>query len=192
VLSVAVFRAFTTNEYITREYIEDVHRHAQLTARIASAITLNSPSSPFCTLAALLHDIGKLVMAERIPAHLARARHQAEEEHMPLYQVEESLIQISHAEVGAYLLSMWGFPPPIVEAVAHHHHPRRVPHNGLDIVFVVYAANLLAAEREAIARGAEPPAFDMELFEQTGAAPLLADWRTLAEAAFANQAQLVN
>ena len=191
VLSVAVFRSFVANEFVTQEYIEDIHRHAQLTARIASAITQNSPSSSTFALAALLHDIGKLVIAERIPAHLARAVAQAEEENKPLYQVEESLIQISHAEVGAYLLSIWGFPPPVVEAVAHHHHPRRVPQNGLDIVFVVYAADLLAGEREAIARGFEPPAFDVELFEQTGAAPLLAEWRNLAEAAFASQAQPV-
>jgi putative nucleotidyltransferase with HDIG domain len=192
VLSVAVFRAFTANEYISRDFIEDIHRHAQLTARIASGMTRNMPSSSACTLAALLHDIGKLVIAERLPAHLARARSQAEEEHKPLYQVEESLIQISHAEIGAYLLSMWGFPTSIVEAIAHHHHPRRIPPKGLDILFVVYAANLLALEREALARGSEPPTFDSELFDETGATPHLEDWRNLAEAAFASQAQPVS
>jgi HD-like signal output (HDOD) protein len=72
VLSVAVFRAFTANEHISREYIEDLHRHAQLTARIGSGMTRNTPWISACTLAALLHDIGKLVIAERLPAHLAR------------------------------------------------------------------------------------------------------------------------
>jgi hypothetical protein len=76
-----------------------------------------------------------------------------------------------------------------VEAVAYH--PRRVPQNGIDIVLLVYAANLLAHEREAIAAGTTPPEFDMELLEQTGAASRLADWRMIAETAYSNQAQLV-
>ena len=35
-----------------------------------------------------------------------------------------------HAEVGAYLLGLWGLPVPVVEAVAHHHAPatRVAPH----------------------------------------------------------------
>jgi HD-like signal output (HDOD) protein len=101
-------------------------------------------------------------------------------------------MQISHAEIGAYLLGMWGFPTSIVEAIAHHHHPRRIPPKGLDILFIVYAANLLASEREALARGSEPPAFDLELFDETGATPHLEDWRNLAEAVFASQAQPVS
>jgi putative nucleotidyltransferase with HDIG domain len=191
VLSLAVFRSFTANEYVSQEFIEEVHRHAQSTARIAAGLIQNTQMSPAVVLAALLHDIGKLVIAERTPAHLARALGQAEEEGRPLYEVEESLIQISHAEVGAYLLSLWGLPSPVVEAVAHHHHPRRVAHKEIDMVLVVYFANLLALEREALARGAKPPEFDMELLEETGLAARLGDWRIVAEAAYASQTQLV-
>ena len=32
----------------------------------------------------------------------------------------------SHAEIGAYLLAIWGLPYAVVEAVAHHHRPTRV------------------------------------------------------------------
>jgi putative nucleotidyltransferase with HDIG domain len=191
VLSLAVFRSFSANEYVSQDYIEGIHRHAQFTARIASGLTQNMQISSATVLAALLHDVGKLVIAERTPAHLARALSQAEEEGRPLFEVEESLIQISHAEVGAYLLSLWGLPSSVVEAVAHHHHPRRVPQNGIDMVLLVYAANLLAHEREAIAAGTTPPEFDMELLEQAGAASRLADWRMIAETAYSNQAQLV-
>ncbi len=191
VLSLAVFRSFSANEYVSQDYIEDIHRHAQCAARIAAGLTQNMQISSATVLAALLHDVGKLVIAERTPAHLARALCQAEEEGRPLFEVEESLIQISHAEVGAYLLSLWGLPSSVVEAVAHHHHPRRVQQNGIDMVLLVYAANLLAHEREAITVGTTPPEFDMELLEQTGAASRLADWRMIAETAYNSQAQLV-
>jgi HD-like signal output (HDOD) protein len=46
--------------------------------------------------------------------------------------------------VGAYLLGAWGLPYSIVEAVAHHHDPTRVPHEKLDIVDAVYVSGLMA------------------------------------------------
>jgi len=192
VLSLSIFRSFAANEFLSQEYIEGLHRHARFTARIAAGITGNLPSGAPSVLAALLHDVGKLVIAERLPTHLVRALTQAEEEGRPLFEVEESLVHISHAEVGAYLLSLWGLPSSIVEAVAHHHHPRRVPHNEVDIVIVAYVANLLAVEREAIATGSQPLEFDMELLEETGAAVHLPNWRAIAEMAHLNEPQPVS
>jgi len=191
VLSVSIFRTFTANEYVSQEYVEDLHRHARFTARIAAGITGNSPSSAAAVLAALMHDIGKLVIADRLPAHLARVVAQAEEEGRPVYEVEESLTQISHAEVGAYLLSLWGLPSAIVDAVAHHHHPRRLSRNGIDMLIIVYAANMLALEREAFAKGIQPLELDMETLEEAGAAAHLEEWRAIAEAAMANTPQPV-
>jgi HD-like signal output (HDOD) protein len=51
---------------------------------------------------------------------------------------------VSHAEVGAYLLGIWGLPSPVVEAAAHHHRPERVPQDSLDAVGSVYISNILA------------------------------------------------
>ena len=185
VLTLEVFRSFAPNEYISGDYLEEFHRHAQLTSRIAAGIARTTQLSPAVVLAALLHDVGKLVIAERIPSHFARALAQAEEENRPLHEVEESLISISHAEVGAYLLSLWGLPYSVVEAVAHHHHPRRIPSNGVDMVLAVYVSNLLALEQAALSNGGRVPDFDMELLEQTGAAKHMDEWKKIAEEAYA-------
>jgi HD-like signal output (HDOD) protein/CheY-like chemotaxis protein len=191
VLTLDVFRPFTPNEFVSLEHIEEIHRHAQLTARIAAGIAQKMQLSPAVVLAALMHDVGKLVIAERTPAHFARAILQAREEGKSLHEIEERLIHVSHAEVGGYLLSLWGLPYPVVEAVAHHHHPRRVPANGVNMVLVVYVCNLLAHEREALEKGAPPPDFDIELLQQAGIAEHLLEWRKIAEAAQMSQGQLV-
>ena len=39
-------------------------------------------------------------------------------------------------------------PPLASEAIAHHHHPTRIPHTGFDISIAVYVADLLAHELE--------------------------------------------
>jgi putative nucleotidyltransferase with HDIG domain len=191
VLTLEVFRSFTANEYVTVEYLEDFHRHAQLSARIAAGIAQKTHVSPAVVLAALLHDVGKLVIAERTPAHFARALAQAHEEEKPLFEIEERLIHVSHAEVGAYLLSLWGLPYAVVEAVAHHHHPRRVHANGPDMVLVIHIANLLAHEREALDRGTHPPAFDTGLLEQTGLSGRMPEWRKIAEDAVLSVAPVI-
>lgn len=191
VLTLEVLRSFAPNEVMNEEFLEEFQRHAQLCARIGAGIAPDPRQTPQIILAALLHDVGKLVIADRTPAHFARALAQAEEEGRPLYEVEEQLIHISHAEVGAYLLSLWGLPHGVIEAVAHHHHPRRVPQKGLETILIVYAANLLAREREALAKGTNPPAFDMAYLEQIGAAEHLENWRKIAESAYTSQTQLV-
>jgi len=56
---------------------------------------------------------------------------------------------VSHAEVGAYLLGLWGVPMTVVEAVAYHHDPSRCPDPTSGVVPAVYAAS------ERVARGGE-------------------------------------
>jgi len=192
VLTLQVFRSFQPDEFVSEAYLEKFHQHARLTARIAGAIAQQEQLPSFIVLAALLHDVGKLVIAERTPEHFARAMAQAEVENHPLFEIEEKLTQISHAEVGAYLLSVWGLPYSIVEAVAHHHHPRRVPSSGLDSIAVIYFSNLLAHEIEAAEAGTEPPILDLEYLERCGATDRLAVWRKLAHDAHSNPLALVS
>jgi HD-like signal output (HDOD) protein len=97
----------------------------------------------------MLHDVGKLIMAWKFPERFKKLLAEAAEEHCPLYKVEERDYGFSHAEIGAYLLGLWGLPYILVEAVALHHGPNRVPHQNLDAVSAVYVANLLAHELEA-------------------------------------------
>ncbi|HUN61273.1 MAG TPA: response regulator [Candidatus Sulfotelmatobacter sp.] len=191
VLGVRVFRPLVPNEYVSEEYLEEFHRHSQLTARIAAAIAEDAQLPPAVVLAALMHDVGKLVIIERTPVHFARSLAQAVQEGVPLHEVEEELIHISHAEVGAYLLSLWGLPYAIVEAVAHHHHPQRVPAKGVDMVLAVYAANLLAHEAAAAEKGVPAPRLDLEYLREAGSAELLPKWRKLAAAALSSTGVLV-
>src|SRR3984885_4791380 len=147
VLSAEVFRVFENSANLPGFSFEELHEHSQLTAKIASHIPVPAAvHSAAVVVAGLLHDVGKLVLATRSPKHFARALEGAAEEKPPLFAVEQDLMGVSHAEVGAYLLEIWGLPCPVVEAVAHHHHPERVPQETLDAVAVVHVANYLAHE----------------------------------------------
>jgi putative nucleotidyltransferase with HDIG domain len=180
VLSLEAFRCFQPNKSIPGFSLEQFHEHSQLAAKIAAAAPGKSKAGGVAVGAALLHDIGKLVIAERAPQPFARAIRGAQEEKRPLYAVEEQLIGVSHAEVGAYLLSLWGLPYPLVEAVAHHHHPGRVPHDKLGVVPVVYLCNLLAHEHEN--RSPSQPGLiteeiDANIVAEAGLTEQIEEWR---------------
>ncbi|NYZ61952.1 HDOD domain-containing protein [Luteimonas deserti] len=77
----------------------------------------------------------------------------------------------THAEIGAYLLGMWGLPATIVEAVAHHRNPERVQPKAFDALGVVHVA-------VALARGESP---DKGYLDRMGVAERLQQWgRTCA------------
>jgi HD-like signal output (HDOD) protein len=77
---------------------------------------------------------------------------------------ERAALGVTHSEVGAYLLGIWGLPLDIVEAVRHHHDEQGVPGHDMTIARAVRLANVLAHDPDAAiddddtrAGGSEPP-----------------------------------
>ncbi len=128
--------------------IEDFQRHAMLVGRIAAAILGDGKGQQDALTAALLHDVGKLVLIAEDPRRWARLNEQARRRQLPLYEIEQELEGVTHADTGAYLLSLWGLPDDVVEAVAHHHDPESFPGLALDPVAAVHIADALAHELE--------------------------------------------
>jgi HD-like signal output (HDOD) protein len=186
VLSVEIFRVFRPAKAIPGFSLEELHVHAQLTAKRAGHVADDKTIRGLAMVAGLLHDVSKLVLAEATPDHFARAIEGAKRENRPLFEIEEELTGVSHAEVGAYLLSMWGIPYLIDEAVAHHHHLERVACDKLDLPATVYFANWLAHDHQVTRLGAAslPNApLNQEIVAKLGVEKLLPDWRSATESA---------
>ena len=89
----------------------------------------------------MLHDVGRVVYATRSTPKTGE----------PASTNEDSAdeINLRHAEVGAYLLGLWGFPSHIVAAVALHHTPSLRADAGFDLTVLLHIADRLAhAEAE--------------------------------------------
>ena len=146
VLSLEIFRVFAPKAPVQGFNLESLHTHARLSAHIAARLPVPRHLAEITMAAGMLHDVGKLVLAWKFPDRFRGLLAQAVEEHLPLYKVEEREHGFSHAEIGGYLLGLWGLPYILVEAVALHHGPNRVPHEYFDAVSAVHVANLLAHE----------------------------------------------
>ena len=93
------------------------------------------------------------------------------------------MLGTSHAEIGAYLLGLWGIPNLAVEAIAHHHRPTRIAHSDFDCTVAVYVADQLADELEAHPegiKGLELGECERQCFETLGVLPRLEEFREIA------------
>jgi HD-like signal output (HDOD) protein len=176
-LSVEVFHGFEGTP-LTAEALEDQQRHALLVAGLARRILPNKHAAEDAFMAGMLHDIGKLVLATSLPEQLARVMAVVERERRPQHEVEHEVTGVSHAEIGAYLLGLWGLPYPVVEAVANHHAPKRVTATRrVDVLAAVHIADGLAHEHVA---GPTPQVpLDPAYLESVGVTAELPKWRSL-------------
>lgn len=137
--------------------LDKLQLHTHAVAAAASALTAKTPMADDAMLAGLLHDIGYWILAQECPDDLSRAVKLAVSNDIPLHAAETRIIGASHAEIGAYLLGIWGLPYSVVEAVAHHHQPERVAHSSFDVLAAVVIGHSLVPANDASAFGTAVP-----------------------------------
>lgn len=120
-------------------------------------------------LAGLIHDIGKLVMLMTFPTEFSKAIDIAGAGKQMAFEVEKSIIGVSHDEVGMMLLKRWMFPESLIAAVGYHHRPRKAKEKSR-LSFVIYAADILAhldefPEGSRVACSTEGESFDVDVVE---------------------------
>lgn len=116
-----------------------------LAKTIASMETSDDSFIESCFIAGMLHDVGKLIFVTQMEAMYAPVLNAVRAEGGPIYLFEKNGMGVSHAEVGAYLLGLWGFRKEVVEAVHGHHVPQDYG-EGVTAALVVHLANTLQHE----------------------------------------------
>lgn len=184
VLSVEVFRTFQPKRRIEGFNLEALQNHSRLAAAIASRLPAKRKVSAAAVVAALLHDTGKLVLAAHVPEQFEQVLRQARRENRSLIAAEHEVTGTGHAEIGAYLLALWGLPMPIVDAVCRHHRPERAPdaEPGLDVLAITHISDGLAYEfapdTECETEG--EGLLNLDYLSALGVAEELPGWRQLA------------
>jgi HD-like signal output (HDOD) protein/CheY-like chemotaxis protein len=179
-LSAGAFQAFAPARPIDGFSIEALELHSALVAGLAAKLLTDRHESADAFTAGLLHDVGKLVLAAHHPDELAALLANARTDKRPLHAIEHEHAHVTHAEIGAYLLTLWGLPIPIVDAVAHHHAPTRLPTARLDPGAAVYIANLLVAQQQQDPDNSAEETLDLDYLTALGVKDRLASWTQLA------------
>jgi putative nucleotidyltransferase with HDIG domain len=110
----------------TSPHLQQIWDHSLFTVSVTAELCeqIRYSDAAGANLIAMLHDIGQLVFSALGPSYQnSRAKLLAR----GLYPVEAErrLCGVTHAEVGADLLSSWQFPTDLIEAVRYHHRPSK-------------------------------------------------------------------
>lgn len=98
-------------------------RHSYATAILASIIAKYANEKDLNTIytAALLHDIGKLILNRPLQLEILNAHFPLERNFRNIIEFEQSILHTNHAKIGRMLLEQWGLPSKITTAVGAHH-----------------------------------------------------------------------
>ncbi len=179
VLSMHVFEQIDLRT-VSRFRLWKVWRHSLATAGFARVIAERQHAGADevgeTFTAALLHDLGKLILAGSLPDDYGVIVEQAEADKTPTWVIERDMIGTTHADVGAYLLGLWGLPPAIVEAVAWHHRPSESDSESLCPLGAVHAANVIEHRLHGADTIAAASEYDEAYLDRHQARSELASW----------------
>lgn len=95
----------------------------------------------------LLHDIGQLIILNKLPEMSRETQMRSNDGMIPLHMVEQEVIGFDHARVGAELLRSWRLPDTTIDATEFHHEPGKAELSPLG-ASIVHIANAIAHDVE--------------------------------------------
>lgn len=129
VLSIHVFSSISDDAELCGFSLLKMWRHSLRAGRLAADIARTEEADKKVVeqamISGMLHDIGKLILL-KIPRQYNEVMELIEATGCSFAEAEYTVLGASHAELGAYLLGLWGFPGNVIEAVAFHHNPSKL------------------------------------------------------------------
>jgi putative nucleotidyltransferase with HDIG domain len=120
-------------------------------------------------LSGLLHDIGKIILAQYYHEEFVAAISMAKEKEMPLVDAESEVIGIDHAEIGAWLGLKWNLSAEFLQAVRWHHDPESADVEHQELVMLCHTGNYICnLEKIGYSGDAVAPAYHQKVWRALG------------------------
>ena len=183
-LSVHVFSQFQDSSLKGLD-LSAVSRHSQQVGAYARMIAIEEGMEKRrvedTLVAGMLHDVGKLILAANLSDGYAQVLALAPLRDISLWEAEKEIFGGTHAEVGAYLLGLWGFSDQVIKSVAFHHTPSLTLSKTFGPLAAVHVANAFAYESQVSAAQAKMPQIDSEYIEKLERTKRVTAWRERCE-----------
>jgi putative nucleotidyltransferase with HDIG domain len=125
--------------------------------------------------AALLHDIGKIVLSGYVESYFESILSLVKQKRMRFLDAEREVLGIDHQQLGVLISERWKLPPEVTTAIGFHHSPQQAEANR-DLVALVYVSNRMVS---ALGIGCGVDGFlqpnQDEVFAQLGISPDMVD-----------------
>lgn len=146
---------------------------------LANAMGLSNRQAEEALTAGALHDIGKLVLVTNFETEARQIVKSVQQQQLPLHEAERQVLGVSHCEIGAHLLSLWGLSDQILEAVAFHENPQSAAQPTLGVLTAVHLANAFDHDQRASLDDRRSTTADVDYLGQVGLSSQTAQLRAL-------------
>ncbi len=184
VLSYQIFSKFEQNK-LTDLSLDKIWNHSMTVRKyavnIAEAEDTSEAFKSYVITGAMLHDIGKILIAYYLPDKYQEVLSFAQANSVQICQAEQSILNITHDQLSAYLLGLWGFPDPLVEAVAYHHFPSQSECQTLTPLVAIHVANVLAHEIDGDQNDRRSSELDENYIKKIGLLDRVPVWREICQ-----------
>lgn len=145
VVSLAVMDTLTLKKQLNGFEIDSFWQHAIKVAVISRRLAIKIKIVPAedAFIAGLLHDIGKVILANYFPSELANILVLVKEEKHIFVEAEKAMDAWPHSHIGSFLAQNWMLPNTLVQTIKYHHSSSKQIISS-DIIMVVNVANRLA------------------------------------------------
>ena len=144
VVSASIVNTFSGKDVFEGFDIRDFWKHSVAVAvtsrHLAEQTRLATPDDSF--VAGLLHDVGKVVLAQFFKELFGQVWVATGEQGLSFYEAEKKLLPANHAQIGGHLAKKWQLPASLFEAISYHHAVRKSA-TALNLLMVVHVANII-------------------------------------------------
>ena len=143
ILSTHLFTMYDENKvpnFSLRLLWDHCFRVANIARLIARCEGLDEQTQTLCRMAGLLHDVGKLILANSFPEKYKQALALLAQDEFTICDAEKSIFGTTHAEIGAYLMGLWGVNGDVVHGIGYHHQYQKAD---MSIAMVVSVADAI-------------------------------------------------
>lgn len=163
--------------------IDRLWRHSLMVGKLSKAIAVGQSDEKTLIsdtlLAGTLHDLGKLVLLSYLPDQYRQAMGLAQEKNITMREAEEAVFGATQSAVGSYLVGLWGFSSPIIEAIGFQNNLENIPSGAFSPTLAVHVANVLYYRNRTEEITGRPANINVPFIEQLGLLEKLEEWEKL-------------
>jgi HD-like signal output (HDOD) protein len=153
VLTTSVLKAFGRNSAQSGFDVSKFWEHSLLTGAIARSLAVERDANFIeeTFIAGLLHDMGRIVLSQKLTSEFDKVVLVQTKAGISQLKAEQSVLKLTHGDIGGWLARKWNLPIPYVEVMRFHHFPldcaQQDPNTQTDttnLIYLVHAADVLS------------------------------------------------
>jgi len=185
VLSVKIFSQFNQKKFAWFNF-DELFNHSMSVSMFAQTISRQEHLDPALVnnslMAGMFHDLGKLILVTNFQEPYQKILTETGKTRQNLWDLEIERFGTSHAEIGAYLMGLWGLEYPVIEAIAFHHRPGKSLSNSTGLLTAVHfgdAFDRLKNDPNELNNENGLRQLDRGYLDNLGVAGRITDWQTV-------------